>query len=765
MESPDLVDRDEELRVLADAWTRACDGGAQVALLRADAGYGKSRLLRAVDAQGLTGGLVLHGSCVHAAGVGSPLLPFRAVLAELVDAWGRDRVAGLTVGAGALLDAIPTSATSQSLASPTLVASAEYDVLARVLDAASREEPIAILLEDLHWAAHEAWALLDLVARAMRTARILIVASMRVDPPLPSPTWELAHELSSLSQVVNIDLPALSPAGVRRQLRGILGQAPTEDLAERVATRSRGVPLLVEELAVAESAGDSSIPGRVSDVLAHRTRGMEPDVRSVLDAAAVAVGPVEAATLAEISGLSEHGVVTAVRALTDAGLLIVDPVTGAAEFRHALLREAAEGALMSSDRIRLHRAHAQRRDAAAANGDGASALAAAHHWARAGDVAVAWRATETAVAVAAAAGYRREEWRLLAQQLQWYDEALAAGAPVPDRVALMQRVGAAAGRCGEFEQGVQLLEEAWRSLDPRADAAQVLDVLADEMVSVHGDVAIPEDVERTALLALSALPPEPSLARLRGLDVLFALQSERRDFDASRVTIREAVACAEAIGDPMQASWRRLRAVVMLGFDGDNPALALRQFAETRAIAEAHNDTALVLWVAMNEADYLYILGRHQEGLARAREALALAQELPAVAEIYEYVIGNLAEALLATGQWAEGLDRLLGHVELDRRDIMRGVVYLQLAMFHLETDDRDAADAAYAAGRVPVEPGLDPQLPVLLGLVGAELALAHDQPREAVRLARDAFQAPPTTCRRCAPASCCTPQPAPPRT
>jgi tetratricopeptide (TPR) repeat protein len=469
---------------------------------------------------------------------------------------------------------------------------------------------------------------------------------------------------------------------------------------------------------------------------------LDTTARSVLEAAAVGTGQVDAGEVAAVTGMSEDDVLSALRALVDAGLLVVDQRTEAATFRHELLREAAEAALLPQQRRRLHRRHAELSDARAAGGDGQAALAAAHHWGAAGDITAAWRAAEVAIEAAAGAGLRRQEWRLLAQQLERHDQAAAAGVTVPDRVSLLQRAGAAAARCGEFDQGAQLLEKAWRSLDPRTDPARLLDVLDDLVDAVHGGVLHRGWDGNIAVAALAALPTTPSPARLRGLRVLFSFQAERRDFDAAWATIREAVACAEELGDMRQAAKLRLSAVVMLGIDNDDPPRALQYFAEARAVARAADDHGLVLWTAMNEADFLYNLGRHEEGLARAREALALAEQLPAVAEMHEYVIGNLAEALFATGHWAEGLDRLLTHTELDRPDIMRGVIYLVLAMFQLEIGDRDAADVAYAEGCARVAAGLDPQIPVHIGLVGAELALAHERPSEAVRLAREAFLA-----------------------
>jgi DNA-binding CsgD family transcriptional regulator len=736
--SPELIDRSSELAALDEAWRDVAAGRPRVVLVRADPGLGKTRLLSAFEAEYLADAVVLRGSCVHAAGVASPLLPFVTVVSELVGVWGSERVGELTRGSAPLLESLlqPRGAVAD------VPLETAYDVLARVLDAASREQPLAVLLEDLHWAAPETWALLDHVARAMRSSRLLVVATLRSELGMSRALGDVVHELMSLPHVETLDLPPLSPSGVRQQLRGILDRSPTEDLAERTVVRSQGVPFLVEELAAAAAAGDTGVPRSLRDVLLHRTLGLSDKAQAALDAGAVSVRPLDLVTLREVSGLAAHAVRDALSELREAGILVFDSADGVADFRHALLREAVEAQLPAGDRAMLHRRHAELLDRAGSE-DPRAVLAAAHHWAHADAPDQAWRATAVAVDTAAARGYHREEWRLLSQQLDRYDTAVALGIPdLPERLSLVRRTAVAACRCGEYDEGGRLLDLEWRSMDLVVDAEQAVQILGDICTWVHGGAAAAPDVEAAVRTCLAALPAGPTRPRERGLIALLSFQTVRREFEAASRTLDEAVACAEALGDEVKVAELRLSAVFMLGEHHDDPVAALGQFARTRSICAAHGDRDLVLWSLMNESDYLFLLGRYGDAEQRAREALMLAEQLPARADLYEFVIGNLFEALLATGRWAEARDRMVAHLEIDRAGYMRGVSYLLVAGLWLELGDLAGASESLAEGRVRVPSVADPQFPVAEASVAAELALANTAPADAVQSARDAFLA-----------------------
>ncbi len=336
------MDRSGELAVLASAWQDAAAGRPRVVLVRGEAGVGKTRLVGAFESEAPAAALVLHGACVRLGTQAAAFTPFRGVLGELVDRWGADRVRSLAAGAASTLAALVPDLAESSVPE----AGDTYDAVARLLDRASREQPLILVVEDLHWADDGSLEMVDYLGRALRSSRLLMIITLRAGVGDRSPTDSLVAELMTLARVDTVDVAPLSAAGVRHQLRGILGRPPPVALAERIVTRSQGVPFLVEELAAAEAEGEHGVPESLRDVLLLRTAGLSATANTVLHAVALAGRHVDEATLVAVCDLDNAAVDAALGELRDAALLVFDRADGTADVRHALLREAVESQLL-----------------------------------------------------------------------------------------------------------------------------------------------------------------------------------------------------------------------------------------------------------------------------------------------------------------------------------------------------------------------------------------------------------------------------------
>ena len=522
------MDRAEELTVLTTAWKEATAGRPRVALVRGEAGIGKSRLLTALESECIAGsGVVLHGACVSLDAPGAMFTPFRSILSELVEIVGLDRARGLAgSGAAALGNLVPAFGLS-----PVAGGADQQDVVARLLDKLSRETPVLVIVEDLHWADAASLGLVDYLCRVLRGARLLLAVSIRTSAADRSAADDLALELMRLPRVDVVDLPRLSPAGVRQVLRGLLDQAPDDELAQRIVARSEGVPFFVEELAAAEADGESALPTRLRDLLLRRTMSLSPPAMVVMRAAAVAGRPVDEATLAGACSLEAPAFRLALAEIADAGMLAPNLSKGFIDFRHALLREALESELLPGEAAELHRRYAELLDAVASDAaDLPTMTETAHHWWRAGEPERACGAALAAAEVADRQHADREQWHLLTRTLELYDEVDAVALELPDRVDLLHRSGVAACRCGENAAGQQQLDEAWRLIDLIEDPARALEVLAD-VSDLVGSVVNLDGVEEAVQTSLRALPDGPSRARVIGLRALeqFSDASTRPD--------------------------------------------------------------------------------------------------------------------------------------------------------------------------------------------------------------------------------------------
>ncbi len=110
-----------------------------------------------------------------------------------------------------------------------------------MLLAQGEKQPLVLVVEDLHWIDPSTLEWLGLVIEQCPTANVLLLMTHRPDfePPWPTRGHVLALGLNRLS---------------RRQSQQLITRAIAEatlpaEFVERIAARSDGVPLFVEELA------------------------------------------------------------------------------------------------------------------------------------------------------------------------------------------------------------------------------------------------------------------------------------------------------------------------------------------------------------------------------------------------------------------------------------------------------------------------------------------------------------------------------------
>lgn len=738
--SPNLVDRSGDLTLLGSAWQDAAAGRPWVAVIRGVAGIGKTSLVDAFESALPPSVLVLHGACVRLDAQTASFTPFRGVLEELIQLWGKRRVQALAGGT-----AVALSTLVPELAAPSIATEGDtYDAVARLLDRVSREQPLVVVIEDLHWADDATLGMVDYLSRALRTSRLLLVTTLRSSIGAQTLADRLVAELMRLPRVDVIEVTPLSESGVRRQMHGILGHPPSDGLADRVTSRSEGVPFLVEELVAAEAAGVQGVPDRLRDILLLRTEGLSKPATTVLRAAAVAGHPVDNPTLVSVCRLDSGAVDAALGELRDSTVLVFDRDAGTAAFRHALLREAVEAQLIPGEAARLHRCYAELLDTSAAEGSARQAIEAADHWWLAGDVARARRAALTAAEAARKAGLYREEWQLLSRAIHLAD----GGEHVPDQdeIWLLHAAGLAACHSGEFAAGMECLDAAWRKIDLHRDAGTALEVLNDVVGRLMGTVpgGVDNAIEPAVRTALAALPREPSRPRMLGHSALAIFHLHRGERPEAWDAIHAAIACADSIGDTLEAA--RLRILLAAYYAGSViPADKARTiYREARLLAEEHDEPKLQLTALTNELDFLVNgEGKYAEAECLARRILSASETAAAHASTNDVALANVAEALLAVGGWNEAVDRLNSALEVDRPNLERGYLYVLLATLSMALGDLPGAQSAAEEARHRTDgAGVEPQLAAAVVNLEAELALALGEPDDAAALASAGFHA-----------------------
>jgi class 3 adenylate cyclase/tetratricopeptide (TPR) repeat protein len=351
-----LVNRVEERRLLMEAWSDARDGRGRTVVITGEPGVGKSRLLAslrealadephrwlALRCSPLRVNTAFHpvaGMMRATAGIrltDPPEEQRRMIRAALPDTQtdAETPIASLLdVGAG---DAPAPEKFRRDL----------MEALYRWLLDLSSRGPVVVAGEDLHWSDASTLELMRMLQSRLAAAPVLIVVTRRPEGD------------HGFGADVDVGLDRLEAEHTRQLTRALaIARGLTDDVVDRVAERSDGVPLFVEELvAAAGEAEDSGLPTSLQSSLLARLDRLGP-ARDVAQMASVLGRSFPERLLAAVADIPADRLADALRRLTAAGILESCPsIEGRRlEFRHALIRDAAYESLLRRSRVQLHR--------------------------------------------------------------------------------------------------------------------------------------------------------------------------------------------------------------------------------------------------------------------------------------------------------------------------------------------------------------------------------------------------------------------------
>jgi DNA-binding SARP family transcriptional activator/tetratricopeptide (TPR) repeat protein len=365
-----FVGRGDEVAALVSAAGAAAADGARFAVVTGEAGLGKSTLLEHLGAQlERDGWLVAAGRCPEVDGAPPAwawVEALRVIAATVPPKKPEEDLAPL---APLLSDSMPVD--SDAAAGRFRLRRAVWGWLS----AAAAERPVAVVLDDLHWADTTT---LELLGGGVGVrAPILVVAAYR-----PDESEHLTETLGELARTgpLRIPLPGLDGAAVAELVRA---ESEADDATvAAIAERTGGNPFYVRESArLLNGEGAlvalSEVPEGVRDVLRRRLARLPDGAVPVLRLAAVAGRESLVDVLVQAAETGEDSVLDALDAGVITGLLD-EPGPGRVRFVHALVRDTLVADL---SRLRATRMHARIAEALEGTGDIA---ALAYHYARAG---------------------------------------------------------------------------------------------------------------------------------------------------------------------------------------------------------------------------------------------------------------------------------------------------------------------------------------------------------------------------------------------
>jgi DNA-binding CsgD family transcriptional regulator/tetratricopeptide (TPR) repeat protein len=666
--SPVFAGRDAELAVLADAFSAAAGGTPGTVLVGAEAGGGKSRLATEFTARVRARARVLAGGCVELSAAGLPYAPFAAALRELVRERGAAEVTALLPGQvpGELAMLLPGFGAPPLGADPETTRVRLFELVLALLEALAEQQPLVLVIEDLHWADRPTCDLLSFLVRNLRQAAVLLVVTFRSESLHDThPLRRLLAGLERMDGVTRLDLPRLSRDQVAAQLEGILGRRPALAAVGALHERGGGNPLFTEALVNRDGTVSSELPGSLRDLLLGAVKDLPEPAQQLLRVAAVGGTRVGHGLLAAVTRADDTGLRSAVAAGLTAGLraavaanVLVSDGDGYA-FRHDLIREAVLGDLLPGERAQAHRRFAEVLEADPSLGpDGSVAIAVARHWLGARDVEramiTAWRA-----AAAAGASFAYAEQLMMADQvLQLWDQVPdPAERTGTDHVGVLMLAADAARWAGQPERGLALVETALTGANQGEQRAALLRRRA----GFRQDLLLPGQIaDLQAALDLAGGPGQAHAEILAQL--CWALMREDRCDQAERLA-GELRDLATGLGDAEHETEAAMALAALAARRGEDTVATLWR---ARDAAVSAGSGRLEAWSYLTITNVLEGLGRHELAIQAGREGLARARRLGLTRQIAAPIAANLADSLTSAGRWDEAVEILDEVLSLD---------------------------------------------------------------------------------------------------
>ena len=344
----------------------------------------------------------------------------------------------------------------------TIDKAALFEAVHALFEAAAEQQPLVVVVEDLHWADQSTRDLMSFLFTRPFSQPVALVASYRSDDlHRKHPLRAKVAEWSRLQTVHRMSLEPLDAAEVR-ELVACLGVGSgailTDDEVDMVVERAEGNAFFVEEL-VGATAGshdshDRGLPADLAEVLLVRLDRLDETARQVVRAASVAGRRVTHELLAVATDLDDAALDESLRTAVERNILVASDRHYA--FRHALLGEAVYDDLLPGERVRLHGRYA----AAIADGRArGTAAELARHAKLAHDDETALKASVQAGHEAAQVGGPDEAAQHFERALRLLAGLGKSGEALVDRARLAVDAAEALTSSGHPERAAALLAE------------------------------------------------------------------------------------------------------------------------------------------------------------------------------------------------------------------------------------------------------------------------------------------------------------------
>ncbi|MFW6075744.1 MAG: ATP-binding protein, partial [Chloroflexota bacterium] len=359
-----LVGRERERIRLQELLDDMIAGRGSLVLISGEAGIGKTTLVRDLECQARErGALVLSGACYDLTTT-PPYGPWSGAIGNYQPVGDQPPVPSW-FGNPDDLEKIDSQA-------------ALFEDTRRFFTAVTEQQPLVIVLEDLHWADPATSDLLRYLSRSLSGIQSLIVVTYRDDERRErSHLFELIPALVREANIERIELHRWNEADSRQLIARRYGfETPAEDrLTAFVHGLAEGNPFFTTELLhtlegdgtlsrsrtewrLSELAGPQ-VPPVVRQLIEQRLTNLPDDARRLLAIAAVIGHRAPFDLWREVSAADDEQLAAAVDEATRLHLVDQSPDRSGIEFRHALIRETLYSGLLGPHLRIWHRCVAE----------------------------------------------------------------------------------------------------------------------------------------------------------------------------------------------------------------------------------------------------------------------------------------------------------------------------------------------------------------------------------------------------------------------
>ncbi|MCA1841631.1 MAG: AAA family ATPase, partial [Actinobacteria bacterium] len=613
-----LVGRARELSRVQEAMAEAAAGRGRIVFVVGPMGIGKTRLVEEALAQARSEGFAVLVGRTPPAGSGlayAPLLSAFGGILRSLDAIEQEELVGDLPHLGRLWPELrlPPPAPIQD---PDLERALLFEAVARLLERLSAQSPVLLFVDDLHWADAPSLGLLGYLVSTVTGSPVALAATYRPEGVLENKALRrFVTNARRSGTVTELALRGLDSEGVAEMAAGILGDAPPASVLD-LSARAAGTPLFVDALIrglvdagslvrtdggwVLTGEQASALPQSVQDLVVDRLDLLTEDERATVELIAHGAQGLAHDILERAGVLDSEELLTVVRRLAEAGLLIQDDAGPEVTYRlaHPLIQEvaAAELPAVASRRVhaRLARTVEELRPRDLDN--------LAYHYRRAGNEVDRDRALDVLLAAA-------ERARGLAA----HEEAarhFGAALPLirdgqrPELLAhVLERLGDSWEPLGENSAAMEVWDEAVTERERAGDLPGVGRLRRRLAVAAHatGDMAAVRRHFAAGIGALAGLPASNELFELHAAQLLhdppFGEPGQAAD------AALELIGLAEKVGTPRARMEALMTGVLVTFMGGGHPN------DRPRVMAQAEE----ALQIAEREGEWLLARRAHRE--------------------------------------------------------------------------------------------------------------------------------------------------------